>query len=157
MLPKQPCALLLAFQSHFQSLLSSKISFASPPTTFSPLYCMQVATLTFLLPGSASHLPPFQPFSFSWPQNPHFAAPHTGGSFSIPPLSFLSTAMICSSKLLVSLAPHSLSVFPLLLVIIFSLPSSLHSPASCRTKHRPIYLVLQDTHEKLFMEHSKVT
>lgn len=49
------------------------------------------------------------------------------------------------------------SSFTLLLVIIFSLPSSLHSPAACRTKHRPIYLVLQDTHEKLFMEHSKVT
>lgn len=97
--------------------------------------------------GSGPHLPSFRLFSSSWPQNPHFATSHNGGSFSIPPLSFLSTAMICSSKLLVSLAPHLLSVFPLLWSSFsHCLHLSTHQlPAG---QNSPIYLVLQDTPEK---------
>lgn len=95
-------SLFLAFQvsGTFQRILCITPCFLIPLPVFAqpeellgfssnlllPLWCMEVATLTFLLPGSGPHLSSFQLFSSSWPQNPHFAISHNGGSFSIPPL-----------------------------------------------------------------------
>lgn len=105
-------------------MLSPKTSLASPPTSFSLLHCTHVAILISLSQAQlhARSLPDTLFF-----QHPLLTQACTRGSFAIPPLSFLPTAMDCSSNFLFSLAPHRLSMFLLPLVIVFY---SMHSLCS---------------------------
>lgn len=137
-----------AFQPHFQSLLSSMTSLTFPPASFSPLCCIQIAILTFLLPGSApcsspfqhyllpvSHKPSLQPISY-WGLFLHPFS-HTPPHWHTLPLKF--PGLLCSSFTLCAPSPAGYHIF---IVSISSLTSSLQD------KTQLISLVLQDIHAK---------
>lgn len=159
-------SLVLAFQipSTSQATLLSNLTSSLCSAQWPPWLFLQPLSLH----SAASRLPPWPSYSqaqlhahllsntifFQLATNPLFNPSHTGGFFSTPSLTLLPTDTLCNSNFLVSFAPHSLSV--LLLVIIFLLSSSLHSPAPCKTKPSSFLLSSRTFTRKTFFEHCKV-